>query len=70
MGPALVILVAIFLSLQAILPVMSSRLSAQGTPPAPALDYDVFKTKVQPILTAPRTGNARCSALARSTSTA
>ena len=38
------------------------RLSAQGTPPAPALDYDVFKAKVQPILTAPRTGNARCSA--------
>src|SRR5258706_5245955 len=38
------------------------RLSAQGAPPAPALDYDVFKTKVQPILTAPRMGNARCSA--------
>src|SRR5712691_1672589 len=37
------------------------RLSAQ-TAPAPQLDYEVFKTKVQPILTAPRTGNARCAA--------
>jgi hypothetical protein len=38
------------------------RLSAQGTPAPPALDYDVFKAKVQPILAAPRAGNARCSA--------
>ena len=38
------------------------RLSAQGTPTPPALDYDVFKAKVQPILAAPRAGNARCSA--------
>src|SRR5580765_198205 len=40
------------------------RLSAQGTPPAPALDYEVFKTKVQPIFLAARTanGNARCAA--------
>ena len=37
------------------------RLSAQ-TAPAPQLDYEVFRTKVQPILTAPRTGNARCAA--------
>ncbi len=27
-----------------------------------ALDYDVFKTEVQPILTSPRKGNARCTA--------
>ena len=28
----------------------------------PALNFDVFKTKVQPILTSPRKGNARCIA--------
>ena len=28
--------------------------------PAPALDYDVFKTRVQPILMAMRDGHARC----------
>ena len=27
-----------------------------------ALDYDVFKTRVQPILMSPRKGNARCIA--------
>ena len=26
------------------------------------LDYEVFRTKVQPILTSPRKGNARCTA--------
>jgi hypothetical protein len=40
---------------------------APAPKPAPAaaastLDYEVFKTKVQPILLAPRKGNARCSA--------
>jgi hypothetical protein len=29
---------------------------------APKLDYDVYKTRVQPILTSPRKGNARCTA--------
>jgi hypothetical protein len=29
---------------------------------ASPLDYETFKTKVQPILTSPRKGNARCSA--------
>ncbi len=29
---------------------------------ASALDYDVFKTRVQPILMSPRKGNARCIA--------
>jgi hypothetical protein len=41
------------------------RLHAQGTPaPAPQLDYDVFKTRVQPIFLTPRpaNGNARCAA--------
>jgi hypothetical protein len=36
--------------------------AAAQQPAAAALDYDVFKTKVQPILLAPRKGNARCSA--------
>ena len=68
MPPALIVVVALFLSLQAILPGMSTRLLAQGNaaPAAagPLLDYDVFKTKVQPIfLTArPANGNARCAA--------
>ena len=66
MAPALILVVALFLSLQAILPGISTRLLAQGNAapaaPGPLLDYDVFKTKVQPILTAARTGNARCSA--------
>ena len=30
------------------------------TPAAPALDFDFFKTRVQPILTTKRDGNARC----------
>lgn len=35
----------------------------QGGSAAPAmLDYEVFKTRVQPILLSPRKGNARCSA--------
>jgi hypothetical protein len=29
---------------------------------ASPLDYEVFKTRVQPILTSPRKGNARCTA--------
>jgi len=36
--------------------------SPTATAAAPALDYEVFKTKVQPILTSPRKGNARCIA--------
>ena len=30
--------------------------------PSSSLDFDVFKTRVQPILTTPRKGNARCIA--------
>jgi cytochrome c553 len=44
-------------------PILSPPVFAQGaaaTPPA--LDYETFKTKVQPILTAAREGNARCAA--------
>jgi mono/diheme cytochrome c family protein len=42
-----------------------AALGAQTATPAGAtavLDYETFKTKVQPILTAPRQGNARCAA--------
>ena len=45
---------------------IAPTLHAQGAgAPAQArlpLDYDTFKTKVQPILTAARKGNARCAA--------
>jgi hypothetical protein len=39
-------------------------LAQAPAPPAAAaaLDYETFKTKVQPILISPRKGNARCSA--------
>ena len=36
--------------------------AAAQQPAAPTLDYELFRTKVQPILLAPRKGNARCSA--------
>ena len=35
---------------------------ASAAPPAGALDFDAFKTRVQPILLSPRKGNARCVA--------
>jgi hypothetical protein len=34
--------------------------AAQQPAGAPSLDYETFKTKVQPILMVPRKGNARC----------
>ena len=34
----------------------------QGTPATPALDFDYFKARVQPIFTTKRAGNARCIA--------
>jgi hypothetical protein len=36
------------------------RAQAPGPPAASALDYDFFKTKVQPILLAKRDGHTRC----------
>jgi cytochrome c553 len=67
MAPALVLVIAVLLSLQPVLwPAISPPVFAQGTgaPVAAAslLDYDVFKTRVQPILTSARKGNARCTA--------
>jgi hypothetical protein len=41
---------------------LAVRQSATGTVSTSPLDYEVFKTKVQPILTSPRKGNARCTA--------
>jgi len=39
------------------------RAPKPAAPPAkPGLNYEVFKTKVQPILTSARKGNARCTA--------
>jgi len=67
MAAALVLVVGVLLSL---LPFIGSSISrpvyAQGTGAPVAvpslLDYDVFKTRVQPILTSARKGNARCIA--------
>ena len=56
---ATLFLVAAFTAAQ---PVTMPAQSPTATPAAPALDYEVFKTKVQPILTSPRKGNARCIA--------
>ena len=69
MAPALVLVMAmaVLVRLQPVLwPVISQPVFAQGTT-APAgatsvLDYEVFKGRVQPILTSARKGNARCSA--------
>jgi hypothetical protein len=36
--------------------------AAQPAAATTSLDYEVFKTRVQPILTSPRKGNARCTA--------
>jgi hypothetical protein len=68
MAPVVVLVVAALLSLQAVgWPVLSPPVFAQGAgaPAAAAtslLDYNVFKTRVQPILTSARKGNARCTA--------
>ena len=41
--------------------VLTSLAGLRGQqPPAPSLDYEVFKTKVQPIFLAKRAGHARC----------
>jgi hypothetical protein len=42
--------------------VKSRGAGAAAEPPKPALNYEVFRTKVQPILTSARKGNARCTA--------
>ena len=41
---------------------LSSPASAQTRATAPALDFDFFKTRVQPIFLAERPGHARCIA--------
>ena len=68
MVPALVLVMALLLVQQpASQRMVPSALLAQQAGAASAattsqLDYEVFKTKVQPILISPRKGNARCSA--------
>lgn len=44
----------------AIVPIVTVLLAQQPAPTAPSLDFEYFKTKVQPILTTKRAGNARC----------
>jgi YVTN family beta-propeller protein len=48
------------MSLSLFASMLSVLLLGQSAQPAPALDYDVFKTRVQPILLNKRPGNARC----------
>src|SRR5207253_1739775 len=68
MNAAVKLIIAALLMLQPVLwAVVSEPAFAQTAAPSaasPALDYDVFKTKVQPIFLAARTanGNARCVA--------
>ena len=67
MAPALVLVIAVLLSLPAVIgPIISRPVFAQGAgapvAAAPLLDYEIFKTRVQPILTSARQGNARCAA--------
>ena len=40
--------------------VVAASLPARAQTPGPALDYEFFKTKVQPIFLAKRPGHARC----------
>src|SRR5262245_66608645 len=46
----------------AIVPVPVAQQASTPAGAAAQLDYEVFKTKVQPILTSARKGNARCTA--------
>jgi hypothetical protein len=67
MAPALELVMAVLLGGHTLPAPMApsaplAQQSAASTPPAPFLDYEVFKTRVQPILVSPRTGNARCIA--------
>jgi YVTN family beta-propeller protein len=39
---------------------LATSLVAAAQPPAPSLDYEMFKTRVQPIFLAQRAGHARC----------
>src|SRR5688572_30313114 len=40
----------------------AAQVTSAQQPGAATLDYEMFRTEVQPILMAPRKGNARCSA--------
>jgi hypothetical protein len=54
---------ALFLIVMVLLWAPQQPAAQQGGSAAPAmLDYEVFKTRVQPILMSPRKGNARCVA--------
>jgi hypothetical protein len=54
---ALFLVVALLLA-----PQVPAAQQAGGGSAAPALDYEIFKTRVQPILMSARKGNARCMA--------
>lgn len=46
--------------IMALLPVVAALLIQQPTAPSPSLDFEFFKTRVQPIFMAKRPGHARC----------
>jgi YVTN family beta-propeller protein len=46
--------------MQAALFLVAAALRLQQPPPAPAVDFEFFKTRVQPIFTTKRPGHARC----------
>ena len=52
---------ALLLSVAVFAGVVATKVLAAGSQNV-ALDYEVFKTEVQPILTSARKGNARCTA--------
>lgn len=46
--------------IMALLPFIAALLAQQPAAPAPALDFEFFRTHVEPIFMAKRAGNARC----------
>src|SRR4029453_5313390 len=49
-----------FMPIPALLPVIAALLIQQAATPSPALDFEFFKARVQPIFLAKRPGHARC----------
>jgi hypothetical protein len=55
-------MVSLILILAALLAPQPASQQAASPPRSPSLDFATFKDRVQPILTSPRKGNARCTA--------
>src|SRR5574339_1123129 len=48
------------MSMIAAVSIVAVLMLQQPAPPAPSLDFEYFRERVQPIFTTKRTGNARC----------